>query len=94
MFSSFNAISICIKNQNLIWKNWENEDDLNLFLDGPNFMQNEIIIPMLLIRVVILSHSQKGISFNSQNVNIRVLVKALILTSGIFFRSFCGIIIP
>ena len=28
----------------------ENEDDLNPFLNGPNFMSNGIIIPMLLIK--------------------------------------------
>ena len=39
--------SACNKNQNL--KKCENEDNLNLFLDGPNFMWNRIINPMLLI---------------------------------------------
>ena len=40
------------------------------FLDGPNFMQNGIIIPMLLAMTFFLSHSPKGISFSSQSVNI------------------------
>ena len=30
----------------------ENEDDLDLFLNGPNFMRNGIIIPMLLIKTI------------------------------------------
>ena len=41
------SFSACIKNQNL--KKCENEDNLNLFLDGPNFMRNRIINLMLLI---------------------------------------------
>ena len=42
MFWSFSAIWICIKNQNL--GKWESEDDLDLFLNGPNFMGNGILI--------------------------------------------------
>ena len=41
------SFSACIKNQNL--KKCENEDNLNLFLDGPNFMRNRITNPMLVI---------------------------------------------
>ena len=40
------------------------------FLDGSNFMQNGIIIRMLLAMAFFLSHSPKGISFSSQSVNI------------------------
>ena len=32
----------------------ENEDDLDLFLNGPNFIWNAIIIPMLLIKTIFL----------------------------------------
>ena len=33
----------------------ENEDDLNLFLNKPNFIQNGTIIPMLLIMTTFLN---------------------------------------
>ena len=37
--------------------------------------------------VFFLSHSRKGISLSSQSVNIRALVKVLILTTGILQRE-------
>ena len=43
----FEAIWIFIKNE-IFLKNWENEDNLSLLLNGPNCMRNGIIIPTLL----------------------------------------------
>ena len=55
---SFDAIWRYIKNQIL-----KNEDDLNLFLNGPNFMRNGIIIPMLLVMAFLKVIHQK-VSFS------------------------------
>ena len=45
---------------------FENGDDLDLFLNGSNFMWNEIITPMLPIKTIFLtSYSPEGISFSS-----------------------------
>ena len=33
-------------------KKWENENDLDLFLNGPNFMRNGIIISVLFIKAI------------------------------------------
>ena len=64
----------------------EKEDDPHLFLNGSNFIRSWIIIPMLLIKVIFFtSYSPGGISFSSRSRNMRVLVKVLILTTGIFF---------
>ena len=46
-----------------IKRKWENEDDLGLFLSGPYFMQNRIIIPMLLIMEVFLKSFSKRYIF-------------------------------
>ena len=56
----------------------ENEDDLDLFSSGPNFIRNEIIVHMLIIKTILL----EGISFSSRRVNMRALVN--VLTTGIF----------
>ena len=76
--------SAYIKNQN--FKKWQNEDDLDRFLNGLKFMRNRVINPMLLIMAFcfVLSHSPKSISFSSQSVNIRALAKVLILMTGVF----------
>ena len=44
--------------------------------------------------VFFLSHSRKGISLSSQSVNIRALVKVLILTTGILQRREASTIFP
>ena len=69
------------------------EDDLDFYLNGPNFTRNEIIIPVLLIKAIFgASYSLEGLSFSSQ---IRVSAKVLILPTRIFLlRSSCRLIIP
>ena len=74
----FDAIGIYIKNLNL--KKWENEDDFNLLLNEPNFMRNELIIPMLLVMAFFKVTHQKVYLL----VNIRALTKVWIPTKGIF----------
>ena len=63
----------------------ENEDDLDPFLNGSNFIRNWIIVPMLLIKAIIFtSYSPEGICFGSRSMNMTALVKVLILTIEIF----------
>ena len=63
----------------------ENEDDLNLFLNRPNFIWNGIIIPVLLVKAIFFaSYSPEGISFSPSSINIGALAKILILTTQIF----------
>ena len=55
---------------------------ISYFLNGPNFTRNGVNIPMLLIKAIFFtSYSLEGISFSSQSMNIRALVKVLILTT-------------
>ena len=66
-------------------------DDLDLFFYGPNFMRNEIITHMMLLKAILFtSYSPEGISFSSRSMNMRALVKVLIMTTGIF--SFVGLV--
>ena len=62
----------------------ENEDDLDLSLNGPK--RNGIIIPMPLIKAILFWQVPQGISSSSLIMNIRVLPKELILTTKIFLR--------
>ena len=64
-------------------KKCENEDDLDLFLNGSNFTRNKIIINYFINHKVML-YSPESISFNSQSINIGALAKVLILTTRIF----------
>ena len=75
-----------IYQESILKNKCENEDNLNLFLNELNFIQNGIIIRMLFIKVFFQkSYSPEGISFSSRSMNIRPLAKVLILTTGIFF---------
>ena len=68
-----------------IKKKCENEDGLDLFLNGSNFIRNGIIISMLLIKAIfVTSYLPEGISFSLRSANMRALVVILILTTGIF----------
>ena len=88
VFSSFlwlfDVIWIYIKDQN--FKKWENEGDLNLFLNVPNFMRNGIIISMLLVMAFFkVTYQKVYLSVNIRaSVNIIALAKVSILTVGIF----------
>ena len=62
----------------------ENEDDLDLFLNGPSIIRNGIVIPMLLIKAIFSQVFHQSVSFSSRSMNMRALVKVLILTKGIF----------
>ena len=63
----------------------ENENDLDIFLKGSNFMWDGIITPMLVIKdVFYTSYSPEGIFFSSRSTNIKALAKELVLTTGIF----------
>ena len=65
-------------------KKWENENDLDLFLNGPNFMSNRIIIFVLFTKVIFfISYPKGGISFSPRGMNIRTFPKVLILTTRI-----------
>ena len=47
------------------FKKWENEDDLNLLLNWPNFLWNGIIIPMLLVTAFFkVTHQKVYLSVN------------------------------
>ena len=80
----FDVIWIYIKDQN--FKKWENEGDLNLFLNVPNFMRNGIIISMLLVMAFFkVTYQKVYLSVNIRaSVNIIALAKVSILTVGIF----------
>ena len=67
----------------------ENEDDLHLFLNGPNFTQNRIVIPMLLIKTIFFTCYSPEISFSSQSMDTRALAKVLIFDDTNF--SFVGL---
>ena len=62
-------------------KKWENENDLDLFLNGPNFMRNGIIISALFIKAIFLNitYQKGGISFSPRSMHIRPFAKVLIL---------------
>ena len=65
-------------------KKWENENDLDLFLNGPNFMSNRIIISVLFTKVIFfISYPKGGISFSPRGMNRRTFPKVLILTTRI-----------
>ena len=80
----FDVIWIYIKDQN--FKKWENEGDLNLFLNVPNFMRNGIIISMLLVMAFFkVTYQKVYLSVNIRaSVNIIALAKVSILTVEIF----------
>ena len=59
MFWSFSATWIRIKNQN--FKKWEIDDDLDLFLDGSNFMRSWIIILIMLQIFEFTKYEHKGV---------------------------------
>ena len=46
----------------------ENKDDLDLFLNGPNFVWNGIIIPMLLIKAIFLQVTQQKVYLSAHEV--------------------------
>ena len=47
------------------FKKWENEDDLNPFLNGTNVMWNGIIVPMLLVMAFLkITHQKTYLSIN------------------------------
>ena len=60
------------------------ENDLDLFLNGPNFIQNGIHSYAAHKGDFFTSYSPEGISFSSKSMNMRALVKVLILAIGIF----------
>ena len=65
---------------------YANEDNFNLFLNGPNFTRNGIIILVPLIKAIFLQVThQKDISFSSLSMNIREsdIAKVLILATQI-----------
>ena len=62
---------------------FETEGNIDLFFNGPTFMRNGIIIPMLLIKTILLYKLPEGISFSSRSMNIRALVKVLISSVGL-----------
>ena len=49
-------------------KKRENKDDLDLFLNGPNFMRNGTIIPMLLIMVIFLQVPRQKVCLSMHEV--------------------------
>ena len=54
-----------------------NQNDLDLFLNGSNFIQNGIIISMLLIKAIsFTSCSPEGIPFSSRSMNMRAFSKS------------------
>ena len=61
------------------------EDDLDLFLNGANFMQSEITSYAVHKDDFVTSYAPEGISFSSLSMNIRALAKILIPRTGIFF---------
>ena len=64
---------------------WENDDNLILFWNRPNFIRNEIIIHILLIKAIsFTSYSPEGTSLSLRSMNMRALVKVLILMTRIF----------
>ena len=72
------VLGIKIKNK------FENEDDLDLFLNSPNFMRNGIIILIQLIKAIFFCKLLTSKSFSSRSMNKRALAEVLILTTEIF----------
>ena len=69
----------------------ENEVDLDLVLNRPNFTRIGIIILMLFIKdIFFASYSPEGISLSSRSMNIRALAKVLILMIQIFLPLVLG----
>ena len=82
---SFQSVLTRIRPIFQILKTCKYKHDLNIFLNGPNFTRNGIIIPILLIKAIFFtSYSPENRSCSSRSMNIRMLAKVLILT---FFSS-------
>ena len=60
------------------------KNDLDLFLNGPNFIKNGIHSYAAHKGDFFTSYSPEGISFSSKSMNMRALVKVLILAIGFF----------
>ena len=82
---SFQSVLTRIRPIFQILKTCKYKYDLNIFLNGPNFTRNGIIIPILLVKAIFFtSYSPENRSCSSRSMNISMLAKVLILT---FFSS-------
>ena len=62
----FDAIWIYLIYIESKFRKWENKDDFNIFLNGPNLMQNGIVIPMQVVMAFFkVTHQKVYLSVNT-----------------------------
>ena len=77
------------------FKKWENENALDLFLNGPNFMRNGIIISVLFIKAIFYELPKRRCIFQPTKYEHKDVRESIDSDdTNLSSIGFCGIIIP